>query len=225
MPDTKTPAAPVVLSRGAHEPDGEYCLMEHISVRAGLPWTDHPECTHPVLAAAARNVNDQLGDEERQALLDLEDDLLAAPPRPGLEPRLSVHLAVWSAAQVLPAYEASYPGDRRPHQAIEAAKAWLADPSESNRKAAAAAVAEAVAVAVAEAYPVAVAEATAAAVAVAEAYAVAEAAAVAAAARSSAAAIPGPVDLLRGLIGQYQELAAADAMRSEHPHATQGDHS
>src|SRR5579859_5800297 len=153
MPDTKTPAAPVVLSRGAHEPDGEYCLMEHISVRAGLPWSDRPACTHPVLAAAARNVNDRLGDEERQALLDLEDGLLAAPPRPGLEPRLSVQLAVWSAAQVLPAYEASYPGDQRPHQAIEAAKAWLADPSESNRKAAAdAAYADAAAAAADAAY-------------------------------------------------------------------------
>lgn len=85
----------VVLSRGAHAPGGEFCLMEHISVRAELSWSDHPECTHPVLGAMARPVNDHLDDGPRQELLELEDDLMACPPRPGLEPALSAWLAIW----------------------------------------------------------------------------------------------------------------------------------
>jgi hypothetical protein len=152
------------------------------------------QATHRVLASMARSIKNRVGDDERQALLQLEDDLLTAPPRPDHEPRLSVELAVWCAEQVLPIYEGKHPDDQRPRKAIEAARAWLAEPTEEHRKAAAA-------------------------------YAAAAAAyAAAAGARSSAVATPGPVDLLRGLIGRYQELAAADAMRSEHAAATQGEH-
>ena len=48
----------------------------------------------------------------------------------------SVSLAVFCAEQVLGLFEAKNPGDDRPRKAIEAAKAWLADPSEENRQAA-----------------------------------------------------------------------------------------
>src|SRR5258708_3365081 len=102
------------LMSGAHDPDGQFCLMEHISVRAGLPWSDHPECTHPVLASMARRINDRLDDQPRQELLEVEDDLMACPPRPELERQFSVRLAIWCAEQVLPIFEARQADAQRP---------------------------------------------------------------------------------------------------------------
>ena len=60
------------LSAGAHDPhSGEACLMEYVSLLAGEPWTDRPECTHPILAHEARTVNDLLTDRERPRLVPL----------------------------------------------------------------------------------------------------------------------------------------------------------
>jgi hypothetical protein len=42
--------------------------MEYASVLAGERWSDHPPCTHPLLAQLARLVNDYTGDEARQDL-------------------------------------------------------------------------------------------------------------------------------------------------------------
>lgn len=48
-----------VLSPGRHlDPTDGACLMEFTSQLAGEPWSDHPRCTHPALAEAARLVND-----------------------------------------------------------------------------------------------------------------------------------------------------------------------
>jgi len=48
----------------------------------------------------------------------------------------SVALALYSAKLVLGIFEQQYPGDERPRRAIAAAKRWLANPTEENRKAA-----------------------------------------------------------------------------------------
>jgi hypothetical protein len=45
--------------------------MEFASFLAGERWSDHPTCTHPLLAQLARRVNDLIGDEERQQLAPL----------------------------------------------------------------------------------------------------------------------------------------------------------
>jgi hypothetical protein len=45
--------------------------MEFASFLAGERWSDHPQCTHPLLAELARDVNDLVGDEERQQLVRL----------------------------------------------------------------------------------------------------------------------------------------------------------
>jgi len=42
--------------------------MELASVLAGQPWSDHPRCTHPVIGALARAVNDRSTDEGRRSL-------------------------------------------------------------------------------------------------------------------------------------------------------------
>jgi hypothetical protein len=45
--------------------------MEFASYLAGERWSDHPACTHPLLAQLARQVNDRIGDAERQRLITL----------------------------------------------------------------------------------------------------------------------------------------------------------
>ena len=41
-----------VLSRGKHRnPKKGACFMELASFLAGEPWSDHPACTHPLLAS------------------------------------------------------------------------------------------------------------------------------------------------------------------------------
>jgi hypothetical protein len=45
--------------------------MEFASFLAGERWSDHPSCTHPLLAQLARQVNDNLSDGDRQQLVPL----------------------------------------------------------------------------------------------------------------------------------------------------------
>ena len=58
-----------VLSRGKHRsPRQGACFMELASYLAGERWSDHPACTHPLLAALARDVNDYSSDAGRSRL-------------------------------------------------------------------------------------------------------------------------------------------------------------
>src|SRR6187399_1829020 len=72
--DTMTPTVTApdlipVLSRGKHRnPRRGACFMEMASFLAGERWSDHPACTHPVLATLARCVNDMLDDTSRQRI-------------------------------------------------------------------------------------------------------------------------------------------------------------
>ena len=61
-----------VLSRGKHRnPRKGACFMELASYLAGERWSDHPACTHPLLAFVARLVNDHTSDEGRTRLAEL----------------------------------------------------------------------------------------------------------------------------------------------------------
>ena len=61
-----------VLSRGKHRnPRRGACFMEMASVLAGERWSDHPACTHALLAQLARQVNDHSSDSDRQQLAAL----------------------------------------------------------------------------------------------------------------------------------------------------------
>ena len=53
--------------------------------------------------------------------------------------RVAVRFAVACARRALPRYEKDYPGDKRVRAAVEAAEAYLKDPSKANRSAASAA--------------------------------------------------------------------------------------
>lgn len=87
-----------VLSDGHHRsPRRGACFMELASVLAGEKWSDHPPCTHPLLAELARQVNDRVDDEERQRLLPMVPSVVG---RRGDE-RTWVVLAVTVADHVL----------------------------------------------------------------------------------------------------------------------------
>jgi hypothetical protein len=78
------------LSRGKHRrPRQGACFMELASYLAGERWSDHPACTHPLLAALARLVNDNTSDAGRRRLVS--DD-----------PHVDVEIALRSATTALP---------------------------------------------------------------------------------------------------------------------------
>ena len=54
-----------------------------------------------------------------------------------------IRYAIYAAEQVIDIYERKYPDDKRPRQAIEAAKTYLNNPTKANKRAAAAAAAAA----------------------------------------------------------------------------------
>ena len=72
MRSSALPEGVPVLARGRHRtPRRGACFMEFASFLAGERWSDHPACTHPLLALLARRVNDQISDAGRQELTPL----------------------------------------------------------------------------------------------------------------------------------------------------------
>jgi hypothetical protein len=58
----------ITLSKGAHSPDSQFCVMELAAYIAEEKWTDHPKCVSRVIAAFLRSWNDALDDADRQML-------------------------------------------------------------------------------------------------------------------------------------------------------------
>ena len=89
-----------LLSRGKHRrPRKGACFMEFASYLAGERWSDHPACTHPLLALLARHVNDCVSDEARQALVGLVPDVIGLT---GSDLRIDVRIALRAARTALP---------------------------------------------------------------------------------------------------------------------------
>jgi hypothetical protein len=77
MSHNSTPDLVPVLSRGKHRnPRKGACFMELASYLAGERWSDHPRCTHPLLAAMAREINDWISDSRRSELAPLIPDVI-----------------------------------------------------------------------------------------------------------------------------------------------------
>jgi hypothetical protein len=77
----RVPDSMPALTRGKHRrPRNGACLMEYVSVLAGVPFSDAPKCTDRLLAVIARAVNDCSGDAMRQRLALLASDLTTAGP-------------------------------------------------------------------------------------------------------------------------------------------------
>ena len=89
-----------VLSRGKHRnPRKGACFMEFASFLAGERWSDHPACTHPLLAALAREVNDCSTYEGRQRLAKLIPDVIGLT---GGDLDIDVRIALRAATTALP---------------------------------------------------------------------------------------------------------------------------
>jgi hypothetical protein len=59
----------IEIKHGSHSsPEDGACVMEWVSIFAGLPFSDSPECTDPVVAHYARALNDVMPDNERWRL-------------------------------------------------------------------------------------------------------------------------------------------------------------
>jgi hypothetical protein len=80
-----------VLSRGKHRNARKgACFMEFASYLAGEPWSDHPACTHPLLAGVARDVNDCTTDAGRARLAPLIPSVIGlTPDDPHVVPRVT----------------------------------------------------------------------------------------------------------------------------------------
>ena len=98
--DSQLPALLPMLSRGKHRnPRKGACFMEFASLLAGERWSDHPACTHPLLAAVARHVNDHTSDAGRQRLAGLIPSVIGLT---GDDLHIDARIALGSATMALP---------------------------------------------------------------------------------------------------------------------------
>jgi len=102
--DGGVPAVLPLLSRGKHRnPRKGACFMELASVLAGERWSDHPACTHPLLAALARHVNDYTSDAGRRRLAELIPSVIGLTSD---DPRVDARIALRCAMTALPVVSA-----------------------------------------------------------------------------------------------------------------------
>jgi hypothetical protein len=98
--DDQLPALLPTLSRGKHRsPRKGACFMEFASLLAGERWSDHPACTHPLLAAVARHVNDFTSDAGRARLAELIPSVIGLT---GEDLHIDARIALGSARLALP---------------------------------------------------------------------------------------------------------------------------
>jgi hypothetical protein len=88
------------LSAGRHRnPKRGACMMEYASFLAGERWSDHPACTHRVLATIARGVNDLVTSRTRDTLVEFVPRVIGVTSD---DPRMAARLALTAAADALP---------------------------------------------------------------------------------------------------------------------------
>jgi hypothetical protein len=98
--DVQPPDLLPILSPGKHRnPRAGACFMELASLLAGERWSDHPACTHPLLAAVARQVNDHTSDAGRARLAELIPSVIGLT---GEDLHIDARIALGSATMALP---------------------------------------------------------------------------------------------------------------------------
>src|SRR5882762_7811859 len=86
----------ISLKVGSHDPNSTFCVMEAVAFVAGEAWSDHPECSCPVISAFLRSWNDGMrSDEERDRLLKPLIPRLIGTKNKLLEERRSLMAADW----------------------------------------------------------------------------------------------------------------------------------
>jgi hypothetical protein len=102
---TEIPELVPILSRGKHRnPRKGACFMEMASYLAGERWSDHPRCTHPLVATVARLVNDHTSERHRQRLAVLIPSVIGLTTD---DPRADVRIALRCATTALPVASAA----------------------------------------------------------------------------------------------------------------------
>lgn len=97
---TQVPELVPQLSRGKHRnPRKGACFMEMASYLAGERWSDRPSCTHPLLAALARLVNDHTSDPGRDELVVLVPSVIGLN---GDDHHIDLQVMLRAAATALP---------------------------------------------------------------------------------------------------------------------------
>ena len=96
----------VTLRSGSHNPGSEMCAMEAAAYIAGEPWSDHPECVCPVIAAFVRSWNDGLpSNAERDRLLKpLIPKIIGTRATAEVEKARSMLVLDWYIRTWLPAF-------------------------------------------------------------------------------------------------------------------------
>jgi hypothetical protein len=98
--DVQPPDLFPILALGKHRsPRTGACFMEFASLLAGERWSDHPACTHPLLATLARHVNDHTSDAGRQRLAELIPSVIGLT---GDDLHIDARMALRSATMALP---------------------------------------------------------------------------------------------------------------------------
>lgn len=70
IPERATVLDTVQFGTGIHAENAAHmCVMECVAYVTGEPWSDHPQCVSPVIAAFLRSWNDTLPEPPRTALL------------------------------------------------------------------------------------------------------------------------------------------------------------
>lgn len=95
-----SPEVVPLLSAGRHRsPRQGACFMEFASYLAGERWSDHPACTHYLLAALARDVNDLTTNAGRNRLMPLVHRVVGLTTS---DPLFAANVAVRAASAALP---------------------------------------------------------------------------------------------------------------------------
>ena len=94
------------LSPGKHRnPRRGACFMEFASYLAGERWSDHPACTHPLVATLARLVNDHTSNAGRGRLVELVPSVIGLISD---DPHVDAAIALQSATTALPVASAEH---------------------------------------------------------------------------------------------------------------------
>jgi hypothetical protein len=93
------------LSSGAHEgPRSGACVIEAAAYLAGEPWSDHPACVSPVIAAFLRRWNDDLDDAGRQMLKPYALQVVGTASTQEAEARRAWLVTDWMVREYTPAW-------------------------------------------------------------------------------------------------------------------------
>jgi hypothetical protein len=91
-------AQTVRLSRGRHaRPEDGACVVELASLLAGAPFSDHPRCVSPVIAAFLRGYNDTIDDRRRRDLYPLAAEIVDTVAEPAVEAARKQRCRDWVA--------------------------------------------------------------------------------------------------------------------------------